>query len=82
MDDFAKKFQKKFNGILKAEGIKPAQMSKIVGLSSAITFDYGHGRSGPSAKNLLKIIQKFPKYTGYLLDLDLNKLPQQTTPKD
>ncbi len=57
-------------------------MSKIAGLSSAITFDYGHGRSGPSAKNLVKIIQKFPKYTGYLLDLDLNKLPQQITPKD
>ncbi len=74
MDDFASNFQIKFKKIISAEKLT----SKKLGVLTSDTFyDYKEGRSGPSAKNLAKIIVAYPKYTYYLLDLPNNNLPSQ-----
>jgi predicted transcriptional regulator len=81
MDIFASTFQKKFCNILRNEGLKPFT-SEEIGISHDAAYDYRSGRSGPSAKNLAKIIKTFPQYTCYIFDLDPKGLPEQIILKD
>jgi hypothetical protein len=62
-------FQKKFCNILRNEGLKPFT-SEEIGITHDTAYDYRSGRSGPSAKNLAKIIKAFPQYTCYILISD------------
>ncbi|WP_122951683.1 helix-turn-helix domain-containing protein [Bathymodiolus thermophilus thioautotrophic gill symbiont] len=73
-----KDFTTKFNLILKNEDMTPTKMSEISGITRTAASDYKIGRSIPSVQNLIKIINAFPKYTLYILDLDTRELPQQT----
>lgn len=83
MDIFASNFKIFFNTILINERLKPLDMHKISGLTYDTVYDYKSGRSGPSAINLVKLINTFPQYTCYLLDMEPNKaLLQQIIPKD
>jgi hypothetical protein len=66
----------KFCNILRNEGLK-SSTSEEIGITADTAYDYRSGRSGPSAQNLVKIINAFPQYTCYILDLDPKKLPGQ-----
>ncbi len=76
-------FAKKILLIQKAEGDTRTKMSKKTGISYNTLYDYEKRPIGkPSLYNIKKIIEAYPKYTFYILDIEINKLPKQISLDD
>ncbi len=63
--------------MLSNENLNPARFAKVSNITMTAAYDYKYGRSVPSSANLYNILNAFPIYTCYLLDLDPKEFSKQ-----
>lgn len=83
MSDLGKNFRKKIIAIMRKENLSMTKFSKETGIKYSRVYHYTTQiKSNPSIDNVGRVINRFPWYTSYILDISPNKLQKQITLKD
>lgn len=76
-------FKKKLHVIAKKEGVSGFEIARRSNIKGFTINHYMRvDTANPSIKNVAKIINAFPQYAGYILDLDLENLTKQVNPEE
>ena len=83
MRDIGKNFSKKIAAIILVEDINMAQFARITGVDYQRVHHYfTFPNAKPSINNVGMVLDAFPQYTCYILDLDPKYLTKQIILKD
>ena len=83
MKEIGKQFKKKLLAIMAAENMKMPEFSRKVGLPYHRVHDYVHRvKSKPSIDSVGLVLDAFPQYTYFILDLDPKLLDKQIILKE
>ncbi|CAC9540298.1 hypothetical protein BHECKSOX_1450 [Bathymodiolus heckerae thiotrophic gill symbiont] len=83
MKEIGKQFKNKILAIMATENIKMPEFSRRVDIPYNRIHDYiARPKSKPSIDNVGKVINAFPQYTCFILDLDPKQLHKQIILKE
>lgn len=76
-------FKNKILSIMHAEKLTMSNFSREVDIEYCRIYHYvNYAKANPSIDNVVKVINRFPEYTSYILEIDLKGLKKQIILKD